>query len=139
MKNILLLIFCLLFVVFGYSQKNTTKVTFKVQKTDETIYDSVEVMPKFPSGNMELRRYIVSNLQYPERAMENGASGRVFVSFIVNTKGEVTNPVVVQSVDQDLDAEAIRVIRTLPLWNPGTQDGNAVNVRYTIPVSFVLQ
>jgi protein TonB len=111
------------------------------QIDEEEIFYIVEDMPTFNGGDpaIEFRKYIASNLEYPEIAAENGISGRVIVQFAVNARGRVVDAVVVRSVDPALDKEAIRVVMTSPPWSPGKQRGKAVKVLFTFPINFVLQ
>ena len=95
-------------------------------------------MPEFPGGDLELRKYIAQNIQYPEIAKENGIQGKVFVQFVVNQKGEVEQVKVVRGVDPSLDKEAVRVIQSLPKWKPGSQRGKPVKVSFTVPINFQL-
>ena len=83
--------------------------------------------------------FLSKNIKYPTTAQENGIQGRVIVQFVVNTDGSITEPKVVRGVDPELDAEALRVISIMPKWKPGKQKGEAVRVKYTIPVMFRLQ
>jgi len=108
---------------------------------EDEIFYIVEDMPTFNGGDpaTEFRKYISSNLRYPEIAAENGISGRVIVQFAVNRVGNVINANVVRSVDPALDKEAIRVIMSSPKWSPGKQRGRPVNVLFTFPINFVLQ
>ena len=106
---------------------------------EQTIFEVVEKMPEFPGGNAALMQYLSKNIKYPTIAQENGTQGRVIVQFVVNRDGSVVDPVVARSVDPYLDKEALRVISTMPKWNPGQQRGKPVRVRYTVPVSFRLQ
>lgn len=107
-----------------------------VEETE--VFFIVENMPEFPGGDLELRKHIAQNVQYPEIAKENGIQGRVFVQFVVNQKGEVEQVKVVRGVDPALDKEAIRVISTLPKWKPGSQRGKPVKVSFTVPINFQL-
>ncbi len=111
------------------------------QIDEEEIFYIVEDMPTFNGGDpaIEFRKYIASNLDYPEIAAENGISGRVIVQFAVNAQGKVVDAVVVRSVDPALDKEAIRVVMNSPRWTPGRQRGKAVKVLFTFPINFVLQ
>ena len=84
-------------------------------------------------------RYISKNIKYPVGAQKAGTQGRVIVEVIIDANGNVTNPKVSQGVDPLLDAEAIRVTANMPKWQPGTQRGQAVNVKYTFPIIFKLQ
>ena len=105
----------------------------------ETVYDVVEEMPSFPGGASGLMAYLSQNIQYPVVAEENGIQGRVVLTFVVERDGSITDVRVVKSVDPSLDAEAKRVIRSMPRWKPGKQNGSAVRVKYTTPVTFRLQ
>jgi len=103
------------------------------------VYDVVEEMPSFPGGPAKLFEYLSQNIHYPLVAEENGVQGRVIVTFVVERDGSITDVRVVKSVDPSLDAEAKRVIRSMPRWKPGKQNGSAVRVKYTTPVTFRLQ
>lgn len=103
------------------------------------VFDVVEQMPSFPGGNSALMQYLANNIKYPVVAQENGVQGRVVVSFVVERDGSITDVNVVRGVDPSLDREAQRVVRSMPRWNPGKQNGQAVRVKYNVPVSFRLQ
>jgi TonB family protein len=100
--------------------------------------ESVEVMPSFPGGLSALFKYLSMNVVYPIAAEENGIQGRVLVAFIVEKDGSIIEARVVKSVDPSLDKEALRVIKSMPRWIPGKQDGVPVRVRYNVPVNFRL-
>ncbi len=103
------------------------------------IFMIVEEMPEFPGGQEALQKYLVENIRYPVIAEENGIQGRVFVSFVINQKGEVTNATVMRGVDSHLDREALRVIQAMPKWKPGKQRNSPVRVSCVVPVNFVLR
>jgi protein TonB len=103
------------------------------------VFDVVEEMPHFPGGAAALKAFLSSNTKYPVVAQENGVQGRVIVSFVVERDGSITDVRVVRSVDPSLDREASRVVRSMPRWSPGKQNGSAVRVKYTVPVVFRLQ
>ena len=103
------------------------------------VFDVVEEMPHFPGGAAALQAFLSSNTKYPVVAQENGVQGRVIVSFVVERDGSITDVRVVRSVDPSLDREASRVVRSMPRWSPGKQNGSAVRVKYTVPVVFRLQ
>ena len=103
------------------------------------VFDVVEEMPHFPGGAAALQAFLSSNTKYPAVARENGVQGRVIVSFVVERDGSITDVRVVRSVDPSLDREASRVVRSMPRWSPGKQNGSAVRVKYTVPVVFRLQ
>lgn len=108
------------------------------EETDE-VFLIVEEMPTFPGGDTELRKFLAQSVKYPVIAQENGIQGRVFVSFVINSKGEVTNVRVARPFDPNLDKEAVRVVQSMPKWKPGMQRGKPVKVSYTVPINFVLQ
>ena len=108
-------------------------------KTKSEPFTVVEVMPIFPGGQTALVQYIASHLKYPPVAQENGVQGRVFVSFVVGEDGYVEDVQVIKGVDPSLDKEAVRVVKSLPRWTPGNQQGKPVRVRYSVPVTFALQ
>ena len=113
------------------------EVTEKLQGTP--FFEVVEQMPEYPGGMAAALEYIQKNMRYPETAKKNGTQGRVTVQFIVDKEGNVTEPKVIRAVDKDLDAEAIRLVGTMPKWKPGMQKGQAVAVKYTLPVMFRLE
>lgn len=102
------------------------------------IFQVVEEQPMFPGGMEEMMKFLQQNIKYPTEAQEQGKQGRVIVQFVVNKDGSISNDSVVRSVDPLLDAEALRVVRSMPNWKPGKQRGKEVRVRFTIPVSFRL-
>ena len=109
-------------------------------KVEETkVFDVVEEMPQFPGGQAALLDYLAKNIKYPVVAEENGIQGRVIVTFVVERDGSITDVKVVKSVDPSLDKEASRVVKAMPRWQPGKQNGSAVRVKYTVPVQFKLQ
>ena len=109
-------------------------------KEEETkVFDVVEQMPSFPGGPSALMQYLSSNIKYPVVAEENGVQGRVVCTFVVERDGSITDVRVIKSVDPSLDKEAVRVVKGMPKWIPGKQNGSAVRVKYTVPVTFRLQ
>ena len=98
-----------------------------------------ETMPYFPGGRELLLKYLAVNIKYPASAVKAKKQGRVIVTFIVQKDGSVTHAKIAKSIDPELDAEALRVVRGMPKWIPGTQLGKPVNVKYTLPVKFSLQ
>ena len=105
----------------------------------QKIFDVVEQQPSFPGGQGALLSWLSSNIHYPPVAEENGIQGKVVVSFVVEPDGSISNVAVVRGVDQSLDKEAVRVVKSMPKWNPGKQNGQAVRVKYNLPVTFKLQ
>ena len=109
-----------------------------LESTDRIFY-SVEQMPQFPGGEAALMKYLKENVKYPPKAAKDSIQGRVVVQFVVDSLGYVGEVKVVRSVSEDLDAEAVRVVKTLPRFAPGRMFGKVVNVWYTLPVTFKLQ
>ena len=110
------------------------------QVVEETkIFTVVEQMPMFPGGDAALMAYLRDNIHYPTVAAENGVQGRVVVGFVVERDGSITDVNVLRSVDPSLDREAMRVVKGMPRWTPGKQNGSAVRVKYQVPVTFRLQ
>lgn len=106
---------------------------------NETIFEIVEVMPEYPGGMQACLKYLANEIEYPKKAQDAGQQGRVIVQIVVSKEGKVVDPKIVRSVSPDLDAEAIRVVKSMPDWKPGKQRGQAVNVKYTLPIMFKLQ
>ncbi len=102
------------------------------------IFMVVEEMPEYPGGINELNKYIARNIRYPSIARENGVSGRVFVSFVVEPTGDVSNVKILRGIGAGCDEEAIRVVKSLPKWKPGKQRGKPVRVSFNVPINFQL-
>jgi protein TonB len=102
-------------------------------------YVTVEQKPEFEGGPQEMMRFISKNIVYPSIPRDNGKQGKVYVSFIIDKEGNVTNVEIVRGVEKHLDKEAIRVIKKMPKWKPGKQRGIPVKVKYTIPVNYTLK
>lgn len=121
----------------NYHSAESYQKEFKEDREDT--YDVVEQMPQFPGGESKLMYFLSRKIKYPVIAQENGIQGRVICQFVVTKTGRVVDPQVVRSLDPSCDKEAIRVLKLLPRWIPGKKNGENVNVRYTIPISFKLQ
>lgn len=104
----------------------------------DKVFEAVEQPPLFPGGDAALLKWIAANLHYPQLAIENNVQGRVTVMFVVTKTGQVGEVKVVRGKDPDLDKEAVRVVKSLPKFQPGKQNGQAVNVWYTVPIAFKL-
>ena len=102
----------------------------------DSIYRVSEVMPQYPGGPNEIMRYIQENIKYPQSAKDNKIEGRVFVTFVVEKDGSITNAAVIRGIDKECDAEALRVVSSMPKWNPGQQDGKNVRTQFTIPIIY---
>jgi protein TonB len=108
-------------------------------EVEQKVFTSVEQMPQFPGGEAALMKFLQSHINYPPMAAENNVQGRVVVQFVVEKNGNIGEVKVVRSVDKDLDKEAVRVCKSLPKFTPGRQNGQAVPVWFTLPVTFKLQ
>ena len=132
-KNVSLKV-ALMMLVLLFSFMTSTAQT----KKNNMVFDVVEVMPQFPGGTIAMLKYIMENIKYPKQIMEEGIQGRVTVSFIVEKDGRVSNVRLLRSVQSALDKEAIRVVKSMPKWTPGKQNGKPVRVRFNLPVMFKL-
>ena len=122
-------------------QKAEAKASDAIAPADTTknvVYDVTETLPQFPGGQEMMMKYLAANIKYPASAVKAKKQGRVIVTFVIQKDGSVTNARIARSVDPELDAEALRIVKAMPNWTPGTQDGKPVNVKYTIPVIFSL-
>jgi periplasmic protein TonB len=102
------------------------------------VFTIVESMPQFPGGDSKMAEYIKTNLVYPAEAKKARIHGRLFVTFIVNEAGKITEPRILRGLGYGCDEEALRVMNAMPLWIPGEQNGKKVNVQYNLPIDFVL-
>ena len=117
-------------------------VVTKSEEPEEKVYDTVETMPRFPGDNGDmsaLSAWLSSNLRYPLVALESGIQGTVWLQFVVGKDGSIRDVKVSKSVDPSLDREAVRVVKAMPKWVPGTQKGKPVSVRYQLPIRFKSQ
>lgn len=123
--------------VYEINTKDITSVKIKNIDND-SIYQIVEVMPEFPGGTEAMMNYLSKNIKYPEEAKEQGISGRVFLSFVIEKDGSVSNVKVARGIGKLCDDEAVRVVKAMPKWNPGTMKGKPVRVSYMLPIFFKL-
>ena len=119
--------------------KDEIVVEEKKPVEENKVFTAVEQMPQFPGGEAALMQYIQKNLKYPPVAMENNIQGRVVVQFVVTKSGKIGEVKIARGKDPDLDKEAVRVVKSLPDFIPGKMNGQAVNVWYTLPITFKLQ
>lgn len=171
MKKIFFLFCAVISAFLVNAQPMVEPLTGASKPSGDEVYTTVDEMPQFPGGQVELNNFLINNLRYPDMARDCDCQGRVFVSFIVDIDGNVTNVQIVrkanscstitcydatknvvpcnnlnkvsETVDCDvsglLDKEALRVVKIMPKWEPGKQNGKAVNVRYNIPIKFALE
>ncbi len=116
-----------LFTTLAYSQENSTE-----------IYTTVEKQPQFPGGTDALMKYLNKSIQYPADAIEKGIQGSVYITFVVEADGSLSNTKVLRGIGGGCDEEAIRVIKNMPKWEPGMQKGKPVRVQFNIPIRFTL-
>lgn len=115
------------------------EIQFLSASSSGQVYDIAEQMPSFPGGQSALFQYLSKNIQYPKLCEEHGIQGRVICSYIVEEDGSITDVQVRKSVHPSLDKEAVRVIQSMPKWNPGKENGLPVRVRYNLPITFSLK
>jgi len=119
--------------------KDSIYVNEKKESPEDKIWTLADEMPEFPGGGIALRHYLASNVEYPTDAQERKIQGKVFVSFVIDENGRAINLKLERGVYSSLDREALRVVRTMPVWKPGREKGKVVKVSYTVPINFVLQ
>jgi protein TonB len=110
-----------------------------VDPDEGKIFTIVEEMPSFPGGENKLFEYLRNNIKYPPVARENGITGRVYVTFVVDRDGKIKDAKVIRGIGAGCDEEALRVVRTMPDWKVGKQNGRAVQVQYNLPINFTLK
>ena len=120
-------------------KRGKTTQTRKDTATDDKVYEVCEQMPIFEGGDAALLKYLGENLKYPDNTKDRGVQGRLVIGFIVEKDGSLTDVKVLRPVDIDLDAEVLRVIKGMPKWIPGRQNGKRVRVRYLLPIHICLQ
>ena len=122
------------------STEDSVVNTIKVQSKEDAnlVFDFVDKMPEFPGGQVEMIKFLSKNINYPTVALDQGVQGSIYVQFVIWKDGSVREVKVLRGVDSPLSNEAIRVIKMMPNWEPGTQRGIPVNTRYTLPIKFKL-
>jgi len=138
-STFLLLTSCLLIQAqTADSVKTLENNNLKNNHIDDEVFLVVEVMPEFPGGNEALLKYLSDNIIYPQEALKANIQGTVYVSFIIEKNGEVSNIKVIHGIGGGCDEEAVRVVKGMPNWIPGTQRGKPVRVQFNLPIRFVL-
>ena len=115
------------------------KTTFMEVEPETLGFNTVEIQPQFPGGMEELARFIGKNLRYPSNAAKAGVQGKVYVSFTVQTDGSISDVMALKGIGFGCDEEALRVLRAMPAWKPGSQSGRRVRVKFNMPIAFTLQ
>ena len=127
-----------------YSQENQKKVNYSKQKKVDAktekgdVFEKVDVMPEFVNGKDAMIKFIAQNVKYPESERKKGVQGKIYVSFVVNKHGKITDVKIARGVSPAIDREAIRVVKSMPNWKPGENNEKPVKVKFTIPISFKL-
>lgn len=134
MKKLLLMLLMAVFCLTTVSAQKTV-----VSQKNDKVFDVVEQMPEYPGGMQALFEFLKQNIKYPEDAQKQKVEGRVLAKFVVETDGSISNIEVVKHAFPSLDAEAERVIQSMPKWMPGKQKGQPVRVKFVLPVSFNLK
>ncbi len=111
----------------------------EVEESKKEVFTIVEEMPSFPGGDSERIKFLADNIQYPQQATENGIQGTVYVSFVVDSKGNITDAKILRGIGGGCDEEALRVVKMMPKWHPGKQNGKQVRVLFNMPIYFKLQ
>jgi protein TonB len=128
----------MMFLVVVLLSAGIWHVKAQENKSKDGVYTEVEVMPEYPGGENALMNDLTGSIKYPEEARKNGIQGKVFVSFVVDEQGKVTNAKIERGVETSLDQESLRVVNGLKTWKPGMEKGKAVKVAYTIPINYTL-
>ena len=110
-----------------------------VSQSNQNVYGQVEQMPEYPGGMSAMIEFLQTNIKYPQDAIKQDVGGRVMVMFVVETDGSLSNVRVARNVFPSLDAEAVRVVKSMPKWKPGKQKGKVVRVSYSLPVTFAIK
>jgi len=134
MKKLVLMSLMAVFCLTTVSAQKTV-----VSQKNEEVFDVVEQMPEYPGGMQALFEFMSQNIKYPADAQKQKVEGRVLAKFIVETDGSISNIEVVKQAFPSLDAEAVRVIQAMPKWKPGRQKGQAVRVKFVLPINFSLK
>jgi len=119
-------------------ERNIQNLNLSVSSSTDKVYTIVEDQPKYIGGLDKMREFISNNMQYPDKARQQGIQGSVFVSFIVDGTGAISDVQIVKGISPECNDEAIRIVKLMPNWIPGTQDGKNVKVRFVLPFKFAL-
>jgi protein TonB len=122
----------------GFSLAQEKDSTIEETQEHEIWVDPIQIDPQFPGGQAKLFEFIGQNIKYPQAAVDSSIQGKVYVGFMIDTLGNVKDVSVLKGIEPELDAEALRVIQSMPKWTPGQLSGKKVNIRYTLPIIFKL-
>ena len=124
--------------LFGNIFASDSKITPDTSKTSDEIFDVVEELPEYPGGLEAMYKFLNDNMKYPKKARKKRIQGKVYVQFVVDRDGSITNVEVLRGIGYGCDAEAVRVVKLMPKWKSGKQRGKFVKVRYKLPITFKL-
>ena len=126
-------------VVFVYNHEGNEYESSRISEIDQSpVFTIVEEMPIFPGGEKARNRFLAENIIYPEKATRSGIQGTVYISYVINREGYVTDVKLLRGIGGGCNEEAVRVVKLMPKWKPGKQDGKTVNVLYNMPITFGL-
>ena len=138
-KTVLFLALCAgFFSLQAQTDDTKNNSNYREVTVDDGVFVLVETMPEFPGGENAMYKYLVDNLKYPEQAKKEKITGKVYISFVVERDGSISNAEVLRGIGGGCDEEALRVVRNMPKWKPGTQRNKPVRVQYTLPLNFKL-
>jgi periplasmic protein TonB len=143
MKNLILFVLFLPFSLFAQEKTSTETITIEVEPieeapADEDVYTIVDTLPEYPGGPEAMFKYMSSEIVYPEVMKKAGIMGTVYIGFIVEKNGSISNAKVLKGIGGGCDEEALRVVNAMPDWSPGIQRGKAVRVHFTLPIKYFL-
>lgn len=133
MNKVYIVVFLLVFIKLSSAQAQTNN-----NESSDTVMVT-DVMPEYPGGSDAMTSFIKKNIKYPEIARDNDIKGKVYIEFVINTEGYVTNVQIKKGIGGGCDEEAVRIIKKMPQWKPGIQNGKPVNVKILLPILFSLQ
>lgn len=138
----------LLMLIFNYTSfaqeadtaKNLTLNSEEIiiEESESPVFTIVEMMPKYPGGDKEMYAFLANNIKYPAYAKENGITGTVFITFVVENNGKISNAKILKDIGGGCGYEALRVVNSMPKWKPGKQGGKPVRVQFNLPLNFTL-
>lgn len=132
-------IFTLMLFIAAVMTANAQQPQSSTVSDDDVIFSVVEKEAQFPGGNDAMMKFIAKNVKYPQTAVENKIEGTVYVEFVIEKDGKITNVKAIRKVSPELDEEAVRVVSKMPKWKPATQRGKTVRCRFRLPIRFQLQ
>lgn len=138
MKNIRSILLALILLSGSFRSMSQSTTQNDNTKPESPVFTVVESMPEYPGGDEARLKFLADNIQYPKEAKERGISGTVYVTFVIDTKGLLTDAKIMRGIGGGCDEEVLRILALMPPWKPGTQEGKPVRVQFTMPVRFTL-